>query len=84
MANIAGSLAKVSREQIIERSLGNFRSADKDFADRLAKAVKELRESQVERRAGAALPSDIDIRLLFRSARPEPARWRSRFAAAGR
>jgi catalase len=42
VANIAGSLSKVSREEIIEGSLGNFRSADKDLGDRLAKAIKEL------------------------------------------
>jgi catalase len=44
VANIAGTLSKVSREEIIERSLGNFRSADKDLGDRLARAVKELRK----------------------------------------
>jgi catalase len=42
--NIAGSLSKVSREEIIEKSIGHFRLADKDFGDRLAKAVKTLRQ----------------------------------------
>ncbi len=44
MANIAGSLSRVSRGEIIERGLGNFRSADKDLADRLLKALRELRK----------------------------------------
>jgi len=44
VSNIAGSLSKVSREQIIERSLGHFRAADKDLADRLAKSIRELRK----------------------------------------
>jgi catalase len=45
VANIAGSLSRVSRSEIVERSLGSFRSADKDLADRLAKAIRELRKS---------------------------------------
>ena len=44
VANIAGSLSRVSRGEIIERGLGNFRSADKDLADRLAKAIRELKK----------------------------------------
>ena len=44
VANIAGSLSRVSRGEIIERGLGNFRSADKDLADRLLKAIRELRK----------------------------------------
>jgi catalase len=42
--NIAGTLSRVSREEIIEKSIGHFRSADKDFGDRLTKAVKALRQ----------------------------------------
>ena len=44
VANIAGSLSRVSRGEIIERGLGNFRSADKDLADRLLKAIREVRK----------------------------------------
>jgi catalase len=42
--NISGSLSRVSHEAIIEKSIGHFRSADKDFGDRLTKAVKALRQ----------------------------------------
>jgi catalase len=41
--NIAGSLSRVSREDIIMRSLAHFGAADKNLGDRLAKAVKALR-----------------------------------------
>jgi catalase len=44
--NIAGSLSKVSREDIIDSSVGNFRKADQEYGERVAKAVSE-------RRAGA-------------------------------
>jgi catalase len=43
VANIAGSLLRVSRPEIIERSLGHFRRADKDLGERLKKAVDTLR-----------------------------------------
>jgi catalase len=42
--NIAGTLSRVSREDIIERSIGYFRNADKDYGDRLSKAVNLLRK----------------------------------------
>ncbi|KWX02909.1 catalase [Carbonactinospora thermoautotrophica] len=41
--NIAESLSKVSREDIIERSISHFRNADSEYGDRVEKAVKELR-----------------------------------------
>jgi catalase len=41
--NIAGSLARVSREDIIERCIGHFASADEDLGARLRKAIKALR-----------------------------------------
>jgi len=41
VANIAGSLARVSREDIIERTIRNFRKADPDYGARLGKAVRE-------------------------------------------
>ncbi|OPC81212.1 catalase [Embleya scabrispora] len=43
VANLAGFLAKVSRDDIIDRVVGHFRAADRDYGDRLAAAVKELR-----------------------------------------
>jgi catalase len=43
VANIAGTLSRVSRPDIIERSLGHFRSADKDLGERLKKAIDSLR-----------------------------------------
>ena len=42
--NISGCLSRVSREEIIEKSVSHFRSADKDLGDRLTKAVKALRQ----------------------------------------
>jgi catalase len=41
--NIAGSLAGVSREDIIGRSLSHFREADPGYGERVEAAVKELR-----------------------------------------
>ncbi|MFI1578468.1 catalase [Embleya sp. NPDC020630] len=43
VANLAGFLAKVSRDDIIDRVVGHFRAADRDYGDRIAAAVKELR-----------------------------------------
>ncbi len=43
VANIAAGLAQVSREDIIERSVGYFRKADPDYGERVAKAVREGR-----------------------------------------
>jgi catalase len=41
--NIAGSLAGVSREDIIGRALSHFREADSSYGERVEAAVKELR-----------------------------------------
>ncbi|MGD0945658.1 MAG: catalase, partial [Acidimicrobiales bacterium] len=41
--NIASSLAQVSRDDIVERSIANFRHADPDYGARLETAVKEHR-----------------------------------------
>ena len=41
--NLAGSLAQVSREDIIERAIENFRKADEDYGKRLQAAVQALR-----------------------------------------
>ncbi len=43
VANIAGSLAKVSRPDVIERSVAHFRRADPEYGTRLAEAVAVLR-----------------------------------------
>ena len=43
--NIAGSLARVSRDEIIERSIGHFRKADPDYGRRVAEAITALRKS---------------------------------------
>jgi len=42
--NISGTLSRVSREEIVEKSIRAFRSADTDLGDRLAKSVKALRQ----------------------------------------
>jgi catalase len=43
VANIAASLARVSREDIIQRCVGYFREADKDYGDGLVKAIEARR-----------------------------------------
>ncbi|MET7302417.1 catalase [Embleya sp. NPDC005575] len=43
VANISGFLAQVSRDDIIDRVVGHFRAADRDYGDRIAAAVKALR-----------------------------------------
>jgi catalase len=41
--NIAGQLACVSRNDVVERSIGYFRKADADYGERIETAVKALR-----------------------------------------
>ncbi|GAA2255784.1 catalase [Streptomyces indiaensis] len=43
IANLAGFLAKVSRDDIVERAIDNFRRADGDYGKRLEVAVQALR-----------------------------------------
>ncbi len=43
VANIAAHLALVSKEDIIERSVAHFRTADRDYGARVAQAVRERR-----------------------------------------
>jgi catalase len=42
--NIAGSLAQLSRDDIIARSIAHFRAADSSYGERVAAAVKALRQ----------------------------------------
>lgn len=42
VANLAGFIAKVSRDDIAERAINNFRQADEDFGKRLEAAVQAL------------------------------------------
>lgn len=44
--NIAGQLAVVSREDVVEHSISYFRQADAEYGDRLTKAVKALRSKK--------------------------------------
>ncbi len=44
--NIAGSLAQVTREDIITRSIAHFRNADPEYGARIATAVHKLRHSR--------------------------------------
>jgi catalase len=46
IGNITASLSQVSREDIIERSVGHFRKADLEFGDRLQKALEKRRISR--------------------------------------
>lgn len=43
VANIAGHLSQVSKDDIVERSLSHLRKADGDYGDRVFKAVMERR-----------------------------------------
>ena len=43
VANIAGSLSKVTRPDVIERAIGHFRNADPEYGARVEAAVKSLR-----------------------------------------
>ena len=43
--NICASLSRVSRNDIIERSLGHFRNADPEYGDRVAFAVAKARSA---------------------------------------
>ena len=43
VANIAGSLSQVSKDDIIARSVEHFRKADPEYGERVAAAVAALR-----------------------------------------
>jgi len=45
-ANIAGSLGQVGKNEIVERSIAHFRSADADYGERVAKAVAAKRAAR--------------------------------------
>ena len=47
--NIAASLSRVSREEIVERSISHFRNADPDYGARVAKAITALREGKTKK-----------------------------------
>ena len=49
IANIAGSLSQVSKDEIVERSVAHFRAADAEYGERIATAVAHLREDLVVR-----------------------------------
>jgi catalase len=44
--NIAGQLACVSRNDVVERSISYFRKADADYGERIEKAAKTLRSKK--------------------------------------
>jgi len=44
--NIAGQLASVSRNDVVERSISYFRKADADYGERIEKAAKTLRSKK--------------------------------------
>jgi catalase len=46
VANIAGSLSQVTREDIITRCIAHFRNADEEYGARVATAVQKLRHSR--------------------------------------
>ncbi len=44
IANIAGGLAQVSRDDVVEKNLAHFHAADPEYGRRVAEAVQRLRE----------------------------------------
>jgi len=44
--NIAGSLAQVSRQDIIDRSIEHFRKTDSEYGRRVAEAVARKRSAR--------------------------------------
>ncbi|MGW0798811.1 catalase [Streptomyces sp. NPDC002692] len=44
VANIADGLAQVSRDDVVEKNLAHFHAADPSYGDRVAEAVRALRE----------------------------------------
>ena len=48
VANIAGSLSQVSKDEIVERSVAHFRAADPEYGERVATAVADLRRQFAE------------------------------------
>ncbi|MFF2010970.1 catalase [Streptomyces sp. NPDC058195] len=44
VANIAGGLSQVSRDDVIEKNLAHFHAADADYGRRVEEAVRSLRE----------------------------------------
>jgi catalase len=48
VSNIAGSLAQVSRQDIIDRSVAHFRKADGTFGRRIAEGIEAARRRSVE------------------------------------
>ncbi|MCK1797159.1 catalase [Streptomyces sp. XM4193] len=45
VANIAGGLSQVTRDDVVEKNLAHFRAADPEYGRRVEEAVRELRES---------------------------------------
>lgn len=43
VGNLAGAMSGVTRDDILERAINNFRQADEDFGKRLEAAVQALR-----------------------------------------
>ena len=44
IANIAGGLSQVSRDDVIEKNLAHFHAADPEYGKRVEEAVRALRE----------------------------------------
>ncbi|MEV6006343.1 catalase [Streptomyces sp. NPDC051976] len=44
VANIAGSLSQVTRDDVVEKNLAHFHAADTEYGTRVAEAVRALRE----------------------------------------
>ena len=62
IANIAASLAQVSRQDIVERSVTHFRTADPEFGVRLAEALAKRRISREASGNQSALAAEKSAR----------------------
>jgi len=60
VSNIAASLSQVSKPDIIERSVANFRNADAEYGERVAKATSEA-ASEAGRKENRERPRAIQV-----------------------
>jgi catalase len=58
--NIAASLSRVSKRDIIERSVANFRNADAEYGERVARAIRDA-SSQASRTQNHERPRAVEV-----------------------
>ncbi len=60
VSNIAASLSQVSKKDIIARSVANFRNADPEYGERVARAISEA-ASEARRKANHERPRAVEV-----------------------